>query len=115
LLFAVGCALVGISSDLGILLVATTVLACSEVLLPIAFAYTAERAPPQFQGRYQGAYTSAWSLGWLVGAFLGGAVFAASPIALWILCITLCVLSALVLGYSRRVRTLALEPESGGV
>jgi MFS family permease len=50
---------------------------------PLQSALIGEIAPPALEGRYQALASMSWDLGGLAGPPLAGAVFAASPSALW--------------------------------
>jgi MFS family permease len=75
--------------------------------MPVASAYVADLSPPHMRGRYMGTYGLTWTLAQVVGPGLGMWLFAASPVALWIVGGALGVVSALI-ALGRRVPGAAL-------
>jgi predicted MFS family arabinose efflux permease len=63
---------------------------------PNATAYVADLAPPGLQGRYQGALGFSYAIALVPAPILGAALYGWQPPALWILCLALGVLSALL-------------------
>jgi MFS family permease len=71
---------------------------------PVAGAYAAQLAPPQYRGRYMGLMMTTWGLGLVLGPSIGTWVFAHNPAALWIACGVIGTVSALLLLMAGRLR-----------
>ena len=57
--------------------------------MPVAGAYVADVAPDHMRGRYQGAWGSTFGIAFVMGPTLGLTFYSVSPTALWLSCIVL--------------------------
>lgn len=64
--------------------------------MPVAGAYVADVAPDHMRGRYQGAWGSTFGVAFVLGPTLGLASYSVSPVGLWLSCIVLGGLAALL-------------------
>jgi MFS family permease len=77
--------------------------------MPVSSAYVAGLSPPHMRGRYMGTYGLTWTLAQVVGPGLGMSLFAASPMAFWIVGGGLGVAAALVAIQGRSARSPVLQ------
>jgi Major Facilitator Superfamily len=64
---------------------------------PVSNSYWASFASHGMEGRYAGAYSLTWALGGSIAGLVGGPLFAQSPDVLWLMCVILGVVSAVVI------------------
>jgi MFS family permease len=64
---------------------------------PVSGAYAAQLAPEKYRGRYMGLLMTTWGLGLVLGPLIGTWVYARNPIALWIGCGVIGIVSSLLL------------------
>lgn len=101
-----GFALTGIALTLPALAATVVVWTLGEMIAsPMAAAYVARIAPEKYRGRYMGLLTVSWSLGMLIGPPVGTLIFERNPMALWVSCGVLGIVSALVLLAQSRLHT----------
>jgi MFS family permease len=79
------------------------------VFSPVASAYVAALAPPTLRGRYTATWGLMFALGAVLGPAAGTALYAWHPRALWLACLVVGVVSALLL-VRARARPVELEP-----
>ncbi len=108
LLLGAGFGLVSVAVSIPLLAAAVVVWTLGEITyMPVAGAYVADVAPVHMRGRYQGAWGMTFGIAFVVGPALGTAVYAFNPTVLWLSCIVLGGLAALLVlqgpGSSRRV------------
>ena len=87
-LTAIGVALTGAAWSIPALLATGVIWTMGEmVFAPVTGAFVAGLAPEAFRGRYMGLWISMWSAGMLIGPTLGTWVYARNEQALWIGCL----------------------------
>lgn len=64
--------------------------------MPVAGAYVADVAPEHMRGRYQGAWGSTFGVAFVLGPTLGLAFYSVFPVGLWLSCIVLGGLAAIL-------------------
>jgi MFS family permease len=108
LLFGLGFGSVGIAGSVLLLALAVVIWTLGEIIfMPVAGAYVADVAPSHLRGRYQGAWGATFGIALVAGPALGTAVFSVSSAALWLSCLVLGAIAAvLALGGPRRARNL---------
>jgi MFS family permease len=77
--------------------------------MPVSSAYVAGLSPQHMRGRYMGTYGLTWTLAQVVGPGLGMSLFAASPMAFWIVGGGLGLAAALVAIQGRSARVPVLR------
>ncbi len=98
LLMGAGMMLNAAFHSLAALTIGMTVFTLGEMIFaPVAGAYVAELAPPRMRGRYMGAWGFSNSLSLMLAPSVGMAVYARSPVVLWLACGGLAVLAALTI------------------
>jgi MFS family permease len=92
---------------------AMVVLTGGEILYKTtATAHVLDAAPQHLVGQYQGLYTGLSTSGTLLAAPLGAWLYAASPDAVWPVCLVVCLVGASLALRSGRDRARAPEPAS---
>lgn len=77
------------------LFTAMTIFTIGEIIsVPVSNAYVARLAPEPMRGRYLGTLAIAWNLAGVAGPFIGFYCFQIEPIAVWVACGVLGLLSA---------------------
>jgi MFS family permease len=110
LLVGLGFALTGVSGAAVALAVSVVVWTAGEMVFsPVASAYVAALAPPTLRGRYTATWGLMFALGAVLGPAAGTALYAWHPRALWLACLVVGVVSALLL-VRARARPVELEP-----
>lgn len=71
---------------------------------PVASAYVAHLAPDDMRGRYMGVLGISWAAATMVGPVVGITLFEASPPLLWLACLVLGVVAAVLVGGIREGR-----------
>ncbi len=106
-LVGIGYALTGLARTIPMLAATVVIWTIGEMIFaPVAAAYVAGLAPPEYRGRYMGLLHLMWSLGLLIGPTAGTQLYARSPAMLWIACAVLGLLGAtLVLWRTRATQT----------
>jgi MFS family permease len=78
---------------------------------PVSSAYLAGLSPMHLRGRYAGASSSTWAVATVLAPGLGGILFGIDERLLWLTCLVLAVVAALVLVLGPHRRPVAAEPE----
>ena len=67
--------------------VGMTIFTFGEMIsMPVAMALVSRISPPDMRGRYMGVYGLTWAIAMTIGPAAGMALFAISPVALWLAC-----------------------------
>lgn len=104
LLAAIGFGLFAVAQTLIPLVIAIAVFTFGEMIFfPVTAAYTSEVAPDNRRGEYMGYYQMTFSFAFSAGPWLGTVVYQNfGSMVLWIGCLCLGILSALLLGLIRK-------------
>jgi len=106
---------------LPLLILTTALFTMGEMIsMPVAGAYVADLAPAHQRGLYMGTYGLVGALAFVCGPSFGMLLFSINPIALWIVCGVLGLLSAAIILAKPSVRpefafsahTVAEKPQS---
>jgi MFS family permease len=96
-LLGLGFGITGFAASPAILALAVVVWTLGEIAyLPVAGAYVADVAPDHMRGRYQGAWGATFGVAYVLGPALGTAFYSVSPLGLWMSCIALGGLAAIL-------------------
>jgi MFS family permease len=100
LLVGIGFALTGSATTMPALLGTVAIWSTGEMIgAPVSYAYVADLAPPDLQGRYQGVFGLAWGSGAVSGPAIAGALLPEAAAVFWPLLGVLGLVSAgMVLG-----------------
>ncbi len=97
LLLGLGFGITGFAGSPAVLALAVVIWTLGEIAyLPVAGAYVADVAPDHMRGRYQGAWGSSFGVAFVLGPALGTAFYSVSPLGLWLSCIALGGLAAIL-------------------
>ncbi len=104
-MMALGYLLIGSGFALNAFARTVPALACSVLVftlgemntMPVASAYVADLAPPEYRGRYMGVMGLTWGLALIIGPSLGLALFNRNPVILWTACGGLGLLAAAII------------------
>jgi MFS family permease len=96
-LTGVGFAMTGFASGMPMLAMTVVIWTLGEMIYaPVTGAYVTGLAPERFRGRYMGLWHSTWSAGLILGPLMGTWLYEKNPNALWIACLFVGALSALL-------------------
>jgi MFS family permease len=97
LLMGLGFGLTAAAVAIPVLVAAAVVWTLGEItFMPVAGAYVADVAPVHLRGRYQGAWSFSFGIAFVLGPALGTALYSFSPVTLWLSCIAVGGLAALL-------------------
>ncbi len=97
LLLGLGFGITGFAGSPAVLALAVVIWTLGEIAyLPVAGAYVADVAPDHMRGRYQGAWGSTFGVAFVLGPALGTAFYSVNPLGLWLSCIALGGLAAIL-------------------
>jgi len=111
LLVAAGFGLMSLAGSIAGFAACVTVFTFGEMCsMPVASAYIAGLSPPRLRGRYMGCFGLTWTVAQIVGPGLGLALFGASPLAFWLVCGALGLVSALIAFGGSKMAAPAVVP-----
>ena len=115
LLLGAGFSMNAVAGTLPLLFIAMTIFTFGEMIsAPVASAYVARMAPPQFRGRYMGVLGLSWSLSSIIGPPVGLHLIESGWRSGWLLCGVLGLLGGIFVLRSR-ASSLITAPEESGV
>ena len=92
--------------------IGVAILSLGEILMmPVASAYVADMAPPNMRGRYQGVWSSTFGFGLVLGPGIGAMLFSADPSYLWLTCLVLGLIAAMLVLLSPKPKPYKEQPD----